>query len=144
VVFDEAAGLVRAHIERKFPKACGMCARVFLDLPDYIRNTRHVGQPVSYDAALGDWKPKEPVGTFAIALCRCGSSVAIDSSGMPLLTLWRLMRFARSETRRRGVTVSEFLVDIRSEVERQALAVRGDAGERAPAGEVVRVTICPR
>jgi hypothetical protein len=136
VTFDEAAGLVRAHIERKFPKACGMCARVFLDLPDYIRTTRHVGQPISYDAALGDWMPKEPVGTFAIALCTCGSSVAIDSSGMSLLTLWRLMRFARSETRRRGVTMSEFLVDIRAEVERQALANGDDAAEPALAEEV--------
>jgi len=113
-----------------------MCARVFLDLPDYIRNTRHVGEPVSYDAALGDWRPKEPVGTFAIALCACGTSVAIDSSGMSLLTLWRLMRFARSETRRRGVTVSEFLVDIRAEVERQALARDEDAARPALAEEV--------
>jgi hypothetical protein len=119
--FDEAVRLVRAHIERKFPKTCGTCGRVFANLPDYIQNTRHVGKPISYDAARDDWKPKEPIGTFALALCACGTSMAIDSSGMSLVTLWRLMRFARSETRRRGITVSEFLVGIRAEVEKQAL-----------------------
>jgi hypothetical protein len=133
MLFDEAVRLVRAHIELKFPKTCSMCGRVYLNLPDYIRNTRHVGQPVSYDAALGDWTPKDPIGTFALALCRCGTSVAIDSSGMSLVTLWRLMRFARSETRRRGVTVSEFLVGIRAEVEKQALAEGDDGGELGPA-----------
>ena len=126
--FDDAARLVRAHIERKFPKTCNTCGRVFSNLPDYIRGTRHVGQPVSYDAALNDWRPKDPIGTHAIALCSCGTSVAIDSSGMSLVTLWRLMRFARSETSRRGVTMSEFLAGIRAEVERQAL--EGDL--RAP------------
>ncbi len=120
--FDEAAGLVRAHIERKFPKTCGTCRRVFPSLPDYIRTTRHVGQPVSYDADRNDWTPKDPIGTYALALCPCGTSLAIDSAGMSLVTLWRLMRFARRETRERGLTVSEFRVGIRAEVERQALA----------------------
>jgi len=122
VLFDEAARLVRAHIERKFPKTCNLCGRVFLNLPDYVRNTRHAGQPVSYDAALEQWRPKDPIGTYAIALCWCGTSLTIDSSGMSLVTLWRLMKFARSETRRRGVTVSEFLVEVRAEVEKQALS----------------------
>jgi hypothetical protein len=126
--FDEAVQLVRAHIEGKFPKTCEMCGRVFANLPDYIRGTRHVGQPVSYDAALGDWKPIDPIGTFALALCQCGTSLAIDSDGISLVTLWRLMRFARSETRRRGITVSEFLAGIRAEVEKQALAERPERG----------------
>jgi hypothetical protein len=120
--FDDAVSLVRTHVEGKFPKTCKMCGRVFVDLPDYVRSTRHVGQPVSYDAAFDDWKPKEPIGTYALALCSCGTSMAIDSSGMSIVTLWRLMTFARRETNRLGVTVSEVLARIRAEVERQALA----------------------
>lgn len=121
MVLDEAARLVRAHIERRFPKPCTMCGRVFANLADYVRTTSHVGQPVSYDAALDDWKPKDPIGTYAVALCPCGTSLAMDSGGMSLMTLWRLMRFARKETLRRGVTVSELLAEVRGEVERQAL-----------------------
>ena len=59
--FAEAVRLCRAHVDRKFPKTCGMCGRVFANLPEYIRGTRHVGQPVSYDAAADDWEPKDPV-----------------------------------------------------------------------------------
>jgi hypothetical protein len=133
--FEDAARLVRAHIERKFPKSCNLCGNVFSNLPDYIRGTRHVGQPVSYDAAANDWRPKDPIGTYAIALCSCGTSMAIDSSGMSLVTLWRLMRFARSEIQRRGVTMSEFLDGIRAEVERQALLEDEQAVSRAASAQ---------
>ena len=120
--FDDAVHLIRAHVELKFPKTCTMCGRVFVDLPDYVRRTRHVGQPVSYDAVLDDWKPTAPIGTYALALCACGTSLSLDSSGMSVVTLWRLMTFARGETQRLDVTVSELLARIRTEVERQVLA----------------------
>jgi hypothetical protein len=132
VTFEEAVRVSRDHVNRKFPKTCGMCARVFSTLPDYIRGTRHVGQPVSYDAALDDWRPKEPLGTYAMARCACGTSMSIDSSGMSLVTLWRLMRLARKECRRTGGTVSEFLARMRTEIERQALAEGEEGGERRP------------
>jgi hypothetical protein len=115
-------------VDRKFPKTCGMCGRVFSTLPEYIRGTRHVGQPVSYDATLEDWKPVDPIGTYAIALCQCGTSMSIDTSGMSLVTLWQIMRLARRETERTGATVSEFLAQLRAEIERQALAE--DVAER--------------
>lgn len=99
-----------------------MCGRVFGSLTEYVRVTSHVGQPVSYDAENDDWKPREPVGTFAVALCPCGTSLAIGSGGMRLTTLWRLMRFARTETRRRGITLRQYLALIRGEIDRQVLA----------------------
>jgi hypothetical protein len=122
VTFEESVRLVRAHVERQFPKTCGMCGQVFGSLTDYVRITSHVGQPVSYDAELDDWRPRKPVGTFALALCSCGTSLAIGSEGMRITTLWRLMRFARTETRRRGVTVPQYLALIRGEIDRQVLA----------------------
>jgi hypothetical protein len=60
--------------------------------------------------------------TFALALCSCGTSLSIGSGGMRLVTLLRLMHFARGETRRRGMTMPEFLALVRGEIERQALA----------------------
>jgi hypothetical protein len=133
VLFEEAVRLIRAHVEGKFPKTCKMCGRLFLNLPDYIRGTRHVGQPVSYDADLEDWRPREPLGTYALAVCRCGTSLTIDSSGISLVTLWRLMRFARGESRRRGITVSDLLAGVRVEVHRQVLTEDDQAAERAAA-----------
>jgi hypothetical protein len=130
VLFDEAVRLIRAHVESKFPKTCNTCGRVFLSLPGYLRSTRYVGNPVSYDAEVEDWTPREPIGSYAMSLCPCGTSLAIDSSGISLLTLWRLMRFVREESQRRGVTVSEILVGIRVEVRRQVLAESNDAGSR--------------
>jgi hypothetical protein len=136
MVFAEAVRLIRAHVESKFPKTCNMCGRVFSDLADYLRGTRYVGQPVSYDADMEDWTPKEPVGSYAMSVCPCGTSLTIDSSGVSLVTLWRLMRFARGESQRRGVTVSEVLVEIRGAVRNQVLADDGSAGEHGFAEKV--------
>jgi hypothetical protein len=122
VTLDEAILLVRAHVEGQFPKACTNCPRVFASLPEYLRGTRHVGQPVSYDAELGDWEPREPIGVHATARCSCGTSLSISSSGMSLVTLGRLMVFARGETRRRGIKVAELLALIRDAIDRQVLA----------------------
>ena len=129
MLFAEAVRLIRAHVESKFPKSCNMCGRVFPNLSDYLRGTRYVGQPVSYDADMGDWTPEEPVGSYAMSLCLCVTSLTIDSSGVSLVTLWRLMRFARGESHRRGVTVSEVLVEIRGAVRKQVLEEDGCAAE---------------
>ena len=122
MTFDEAVSLVRAHVEAQFPKACPQCARVFGSLPEYLRGTRHVGAPHSYDAELGDFTPEKPIGTHSIACCPCGTSMSIGSAGINPLTFSRLMTFAFSETRRRGMTVAELLAEVRDEIDRQVLA----------------------
>jgi hypothetical protein len=122
VILEEAIALVRAHVERQFPKTCDHCARVFGSLADYLVGTRHVGQPISYDAELGAWTPTESGGTISIAICSCGSSLSISSRGMSLVTVCRLMAFAYGESRRRGITISELLTAIRDEIDRQVLA----------------------
>jgi signal transduction histidine kinase len=117
-----AAELTRRHLESLFPKRCAKCGRVFADLREYLRDTRHVGSPVSYDAADGDWRPLRPVGTMSLANCACGSTLALGSEGMGLRTVWRLMAFARRETKRRGVPVAQVLEELRREVDRQVLS----------------------
>jgi hypothetical protein len=136
MVFAEAVRLIRAHVESKFPKTCTMCGRLFSNLADYLRDTRYVGQPVSYDAEMEEWTPKEPVGSYAMSRCPCGTSLTIDSSGVPLVTLWRLMRFARGESHRRDVTVSEVLVEIRGAVRNEVLADDDCTGETGVAAKV--------
>ena len=129
MVFEDAVCVIRSHVESKFPKTCPLCGQVFGTLSDYVRGTRPVGQPVSYDAVLGDWTPTDPIGTYTLVRCACGTSLAIDSSGMSLLTLWRLMRFARQETRKTRETISELLERIRVEVHRR---VRAEEAAGAP------------
>jgi hypothetical protein len=117
----EAIRLTRAHIESFFPKTCPMCHRRFAALADYLQEVSHLGSPVSYDAEADDWYPWQPIGTMSLANCSCGTTLAIDTAGMSLWTMWRLMRWARAETKARGVSVRELLAWVRSEIDAQVL-----------------------
>jgi uncharacterized C2H2 Zn-finger protein len=119
---ERAVRLVRAHVEHQFPKTCPKCGRVFGTLADYLRSTRHVGEPISYDANVGDWAPRAPLGTFSLANCPCGTTISIGSDGMPLLTMWRLMFWARGESRRRGIAMRLLLLEVRDAIDHQVLA----------------------
>jgi hypothetical protein len=121
VTAEEAIRTTRSHIEGKFPKTCSTCNRVFATLAEYLLATRHVGSPVSYDAEDDDWTPTRPLGTQSLANCPCGSTLAIDSSGMSLWSLWRLMRWGRAEARRRSITMAELLAWVRAEIDDQVL-----------------------
>lgn len=118
---DDAVRITRRHIESKFPKTCSSCGRTYTTLADYLRQTRHVGQPVSYDVELGDWAPRDPLGTQSFANCICGSTMIIDSHGMTPLTMARLLRWGRAETRRRGISMRELLEWVRAQVDQQVL-----------------------
>lgn len=121
---EEAIRKTRSHIEGKFPKTCPSCYKVFATLADYLLETRHIGTPVSYDAEEGDWTPTKPLGTQSMANCSCGSTLAIDSSGMSLWNLWRLMRWARRESQLRGITMEQLLAWVRTQIDEQVLGER--------------------
>ena len=74
-----------------------------------------------YDADLEDWNPKQPMGTVTYANCRCGSTLAVSSHGMPLIRLWSLLNWARIETKNRGMTPQELLNYLREEICKQVL-----------------------
>ena len=113
---------MRAHLEGLFPKVCSKCRRRFETLREYLQITRHVGSAMPYDAELGDWTPAQPVGTLTLANCPCGNTLSLSSDGMPLLQLWALLNWARSETKRRGMSPQELLNHLRAEITRQVLA----------------------
>lgn len=119
---DEAIALTRAHIERQFPKVCTRCERRYESLAEYLLHTSHAGDPQSYDAELDRLEPTAPIGTFSLANCGCGGTMSIGSDGMSHLTYWRLMAWAWSETRRRGITFRELLAWVRSEIDRRVLS----------------------
>jgi hypothetical protein len=112
--------VMRAYLSTQFPKKC-QCGRLYSSLEDYLRNTTHTGKPISYDADMENWQPKLPIGTVSMANCSCGSTLAVSSKGMNLITLLRLMFWARIETRSRGIGMSELLEDLRSKVDKVVL-----------------------
>lgn len=117
----EAIQTIRHHLENLFPKVCPKCQRTFATLREYQLNTKNIGPPMSYDAEMGRWHPLRPVGAVSLANCPCGTTLALSSEGMPLFKLWRLLNWARIETRRRGVSQQELLSQIRDVIRRQVL-----------------------
>src|SRR5262245_1482610 len=117
----EVVAIVRGHVERKFPMACSACGHWFASLREYLEYTTHLGNPISFDAELGNWRPWRPIGTLSFANCRCGTTLSLSSEGMGLLTMWRLLRWARKESSRRGIAVGDLLEVIRRKIDEQVL-----------------------
>jgi hypothetical protein len=124
----EVVKAMREHLESQFPKVCPTCGRRYETLRDYILVTERIEPAVSYDAEMEDWTPKEPVGTVTYSNCACGTTLALSSHGMPLLRLWSLYLWARSQTRRRGISIEELLRSLRNIIRQQVLnSIPGDA-----------------
>ena len=117
----EVIRAMRAHLEGLFPKVCNNCQRKYGTLHEYLRHTRHLGPAIPYDAEVGDWNPLKPLGTLTYALCPCGTTLALSSEGLPLFQLWRLLNWARTETKRRGLTPTELLGYLREEICKEVL-----------------------
>jgi len=119
----QVVAIMRTHIERQFPKTCTRCGRQFANLADYLRNTKHLGEPISYDVESGNWVPPlRPLGTLSMANCACGTTLSISSRGMRWWTLFRLLRWARGETRAHGITMPALLAQLRDEIDALTLA----------------------
>jgi len=118
----EVIQAMREHLEGLFPKTCPNCQRRFVTLREYLQVTTHQGPPIPYDAQFDDWQPMKPIGTVTLANCPCGTTLALSSQGMPLFHLWRLLNWARIETKRRGQTPEELLEYLREKICQEVLA----------------------
>ena len=118
----EVIQIMRSHVAGLFPKVCHNCHRRFATLREFILATQPLGATMSYDAEMEDWKPLEPVGTSAMSNCPCGTTLTLSSEGMPLIQMWRLLNWARVETKRRGMSQEELLNYVRLEIRKQVLA----------------------
>jgi len=119
---SEVIRIMRKHLEGLFPKVCPNCHRRFATLRDYLLITEQLGSAMPYDADMGNWNPVEPVGTLTFANCLCGTTLTLSSEGMPILRLWSLLNWARTETKKRRMTPQELLNHLRSEINKQVLA----------------------
>jgi len=115
--------ILRAHFESQFPRNCPKCGTQFGNLAEYLRITRHVGEPVSFDNIHGA-PPAEPVGTLSLANCTCGTTLSLGTKGLPNETVRALMAWARDEVTRRGIPLGALLSDLRAELDREVLSER--------------------
>ncbi len=118
---DEVIRVIRDHLEDAFPKVCTTCGREFATLRDYIKHTTPVGATLSLDASEGDWAPTHPIGTFALANCSCGSTLALTTDGLPQATRRAMLGWLQAETERLGVTPDVVLGRVREEIRARVL-----------------------
>jgi hypothetical protein len=118
----EVIVVMREFLEGEFPKKCSGCDRTYVNLKDYLLHTVHVGRPRSYDVEVGIRRPTRPIGTMSLANCSCGNTLVIDSTGMELKTLWRLMAWLMDEMVRRGQGPSQVLETLRASIDQATLA----------------------
>jgi len=111
---SEAIKIVKRFLSEQFPKQCTCCGKRYSSLSEYIKGTKTVGKPISYDAENNNWNPVKPAGTVSISNCSCGSSLSLSSNGMEVKTLLQLMRWARKEAKIQGIDFSDFLDILRT------------------------------
>ena len=117
--------VMREYLEGLFPKACPACGRGFATLRDYISNTTPIGATLSLDASDEDWAPAHPLGTFALANCPCGNTLAVTTDGLPATTRRALLGWLRAETERLGVRPDVLLGRVRDEIRARVLEAPG-------------------
>jgi hypothetical protein len=117
----EVVGIVRKHIESKFPKKCAVCGRRFASLAEYLRGTKHVGDPVSGDS-IDKPLPTRPVGTISFASCPCGSTLVISSAGLDVFTMRNLMKWARARAAEQRISLRQVLANLRERIDAQVLS----------------------
>ena len=70
---------------------------------------------------MKNWKPEKQLGTTSMANCVCGSTLAISSRHMGLTKMWKLLKWARKEKKKRGVSIDDILDDIRKKIDYNVL-----------------------
>ena len=90
--------------------------------------TTRLGAPVSYDASLGDWRPAEPLGTSAMANCRCGTTLSLTSAGMSADLHAQVMAWAWARCEAQQVTLVDLLAELLDAIEAEALRRAASSG----------------
>jgi hypothetical protein len=119
---EEVIEIIKNHFISQFPKRCNCCGKNYKTAEEFVRSTTYVGDPVSYDFALDSTTPSNPLGTVGLVNCSCGSTLAISSKGIGLKTMWKLLKWARAETKKRGISSAELLRYIRNKIDQSLLS----------------------
>jgi len=118
---EQVIEIVKKHYEGLFPRTCPGCNRPFSSLAHYLVETTHVGEPVSFDADDGKWEPPDDTGIMSFSNCPCGATLALESKGIGIATMWQLLGWARARSEERGITVSNLLAEVRDQIDARVL-----------------------
>src|SRR5262245_38747417 len=118
---DDVVRIVRSYIEGLFPKACPNCGMRFGSLREYLEATTHLETPILYDV-ISPEIPSNPLGPLSLANCACGTTLTINSRGIPREQMIELLEWARSESDRRSIGVRELLRWLRDSIDKQVLS----------------------
>jgi hypothetical protein len=118
---QEVIGIVRRHLESKFPRECSRCGRRYESLAEYLLQTTHVGDPWSADDPAAKAQPIRLIGTISYANCLCGTTLALSSAGLDQVTMRRLLHWAGAGMSRRGLSLGELLSDLRRRIDEDVL-----------------------
>jgi hypothetical protein len=117
---DDVVRIVRSYIEGLFPKVCPNCGMRFDSLREYLQSTTHLESPILYDT-IHEEIPSQPLGPLSLANCACGTTLTINSRGLPTDQLIQLLEWARIECNKRSIGVRDLLRHIRDRIDRQVL-----------------------
>ena len=117
---DDVIQIMRSYIEGLFPKVCPNCGMRFGSLREYLQLTTHLESPILYDT-ISEEIPSQPLGPLSLANCACGTTLTINSRGLPTVQLIELLEWARDESSKRSVEVRELLRHLRDCIDRQVL-----------------------
>ena len=92
---DQAIKIIRKYIESQFPRSCYNCGQTYQNLFEYLIKTKHLGDPIAYDEDELKVDQQNPTGVASYANCACGSTLAITTQSMHLVTYWRLIFWAK-------------------------------------------------
>lgn len=118
---NQAIKITRKYIESQFPRSCYNCGQTYQNLFEYLIKTKHLGDPIAYDENELKVDQQNPTGVASYANCVCGSTLAITTQSMHLVTYWRLMFWAKIESKRQKISVNELLLQIRQTIDDQVL-----------------------
>jgi hypothetical protein len=114
---NDVIEIIHNYLKSNYPSECKNCGKQFDSLADYLRNTTHIGLPVSYDAIKGNWKLVKQIGTISMADCPCGTTLSVSSKNMDLKTMRKLMLWAKKETRKQDKKLTYLLGELRAKVD---------------------------
>ena len=79
-----------------------------------------MGSPHLPEAA-GDETGADPLGPIAHAACLCGYMLMIGSEGIPKVQLVALIQWAKADSHRRSINMTELLRQLRDRIDREVL-----------------------
>ncbi len=120
---QDVINLVRTHIRTtEFPKICSQCGTTYESFKEFLQETTHIGEPVSYDAELNEHQPEHPLGVIAMSHCSCGNAISVSTYAMAKENRLKSIAWIQEESQKQNISRADFLKSMRDEIDRLELS----------------------